>query len=246
MARDLITAEALAKALNVSVETIWRYTRENRIPFKKLGTKQYRYDLSDVTRVLSEAVVAEREPERKAGSKKYTYQDYLELPEEPGYRHEILDGVLIREPSPSVPHQRTSRRLQRILEDYFCEVDPEGEVFDAPLDVTLDDTTVVQPDIFYVSGEQRALVEYARVDGAPALIIEILSPSTDRKDRFKKMHIYQRAKVQHYWLVNPDDKSLECFAVRDGLYMLVASGTGEDTVKHPGFEGLTIDLKSLW
>jgi excisionase family DNA binding protein len=246
MTHDLITAETLAGALNLSVETIWRYTRENKIPFIKLGTRQYRYNLSDVIGALSGSIVREKEPEYKAGGKKYTYQDYLELPEEPGYRYEVLDGELIREPSPNVPHQRSSRRLQRILEDYFWQVDPEGEVFCAPLDVTFHDTTVVQPDIFYVSGEQKAIVEYARVNGPPALVIEILSPSTSSKDRFKKMHIYQCVRVQHYWLVNPDEKSLECFSLNDGVYELVASGTDEEIVKHPGFEGLTVDLKGLW
>ncbi len=83
-------------------------------------------------------------------ARKLTYEDYLEIPEEPGYRFEILDGMLIKEPSPSVIHQRASRKLQRILEDYFEETDPEGDVFDAPLDVTPLEFNVVQPDLFYV------------------------------------------------------------------------------------------------
>lgn len=245
--KDLITAQALARALDLSVETIWHYTREGKIPYLELCGRQYRYNLSAVIGALSGTAVREKEsPYKIDAAKKYTYQDYLELPEEPGYRYEILDGELIKEPSPNVPHQRASRRLQRILEDYFWQVDPAGEIFNAPLDVTFDDFNVVQPDIFYVAGEQKGIVEHARVDGSPALVVEVLSPSTTRKDRLRKMQIYQRSAIKHYWLVNPEEKTLECFSLRDDLYTLVACGMENESVEHPDFPGLSIDLKALW
>lgn len=245
--KELITAQVLAEALDFSVETIWKYTRENKIPYVELGSRQYRYRLADVIKTLASSAVEEKsfmyetEP-----TKRYTYKDYLDLTDEPGFRFEILEGVLIKEPSPSVMHQRVSRRLQRILEDYFCEKDPEGEIFDAPLDVTFLDITVVQPDLFYVSGEQKQIVKEARIDGAPTLVVEILSPSSSRKDRLQKLRIYQDALVQHYWLVNPDEKTLESFSLRDGAYALVATGMDDDVVSHPNFAGLSIELEVLW
>ncbi|HQE24347.1 MAG TPA: Uma2 family endonuclease [Syntrophomonadaceae bacterium] len=245
--KDLITAQTLAKALDLSVETIWRYTRENKIPYIELGKRQYRYKLDEVIKALQGNTIADNASTYEAKpSKKLTYQDYLQIPEEPGYRFEILDGVLIKEPSPSVIHQRVSRNLLRILEDYFREADTEGEVFYSPLDVTPLDYNVVQPDIFYVASDQQSIVKDTHVDGAPKLVLEILSPSTHRKDRLKKMQIYQRAGVQHYWLVDPENKTLESFALRDGLYALVASGMDEEVVEHPDFAGLSIDLKALW
>lgn len=245
--KKLITAQSLAEALDLSVETIWRYTREKKIPCVELGNKQYRYKLDDVIRALTDATVQEKAAEYKTEpAKKLTYKDYLELPEEPGYRFEILDGLLIKEPSPNVLHQRVSRRLQRILEDYFWEVDPLGEIFNAPLDVTFHDVTVVQPDLFYVSGEQKQIVKDARIDGPPILVVEVLSPSGSRKDRLQKLRIYQGAQVQHYWLVNPEEKTLECFSLRNGVYALVAAGMDEDIVEHPSFTGLAIALKNLW
>ncbi len=245
--KELITALALAEALDLSVETIWRYTRENKIPYVELGSRQYRYKLDDVIRALSGSAVRENPACYDAEpTKKYTYQDYLELPEEPGYRFEILEGILVKDPSPSVMHQRVSRRLQRILEDYFWEVDPEGEIFNAPLDVTFDDTTVVQPDLLYVPGEQKKIVKEARIDGPPTLVVEVLSPFSIRKDRVRKLRIYQDAGVQHYWIVHPEEKLLECFSLRDGLYALVAGGMEGDIVEHPDFAGLSINLKALW
>ena len=85
-----------------------------------------------------------------------------------------------------------------------------------------------------------------RIDGSPVLVVEILSPSSARKDRLQKMRIYQKAEVKHYWLVDPKEKTLECFALHDGVYALVASGMEEETVEHPDFAGLSIPLKSLW
>lgn len=244
--KELITAQSLADALDLSVETIWKYTRENKIPYIELGSKQYRYKLADVISALTGSVRENAALYKTEPHKKYTYQDYLELPEEPGYRFEILEGMLVREPSPNVRHQRVSRRLQRILEDYFAQADPEGEIFDAPLDVTFHDITVVQPDLFYVSGEQKQLVKEARIDGPPTLVVEVLSPSSTRKDRLQKLRIYQKAQVQHYWLVNPEEKTLECFSLRDGTYALVATGMDEDVVEPPDFTGLSIALETLW
>ena len=243
---SLITAQMLAKELNLSVETIWRYTREQRIPFVELSGRQYRYQLSEVLKALSGEVrerVVEYSPD---GSKKITYEDYCALPEEPGYRFEVLDGLLVKEPSANVPHQRVSRRLQRLLEDYFLAVDPAGEVFDAPLDLTLGKYTVVQPDLFYVSSQQKELVLHARVDGAPTLVVEILSPSSLRKDRLQKMRIYQNASVPHYWIVDPEEKTMECYCLSGGLYTLVAGGMDSEELSHPSLPGLKLPLSALW
>ena len=245
--KELITAHVLAEALDLSVETIWRYTREKKIPYIELGNKQYRYKLPDVIRALNNSTVQEKKaPYKTHPDKMFTYHDYLELPEEPGCRFEVLEGILIKDPSPNVIHQRVSRRLQRILEDYFWEVDPEGEIFNAPLDVTFHDITVVQPDLFYVSGKQKDIVKDTRIDGAPTLVVEVLSPSNFRKERLQKMRIYQKAQVQHYWIVDPEENTLECFSLRDSMYTLALMGMEEDIVEHPDFEGLSIELKSLW
>lgn len=247
--KDLITARDLAEKLGLSVETIWRYTRENKIPYLELGNRQYRYVLDDVINALSNH--PENEVVRETGAdyqskKPFTYEDYLKLPEETGCQFEVLEGYLIKEPSPNVTHQRVSRRLQRILEDYFMEIDPEGEVFDAPLDVTFSDITVVQPDLLYIAGSQKEIIKENRIDGSPELVVEILSPYNPRKDRLQKMRIYQKAGVKHYWIVDPMDRTLQCYALYGDNYAIVASGMDEDTVEHPDFVNLSIPLGKLW
>ena len=242
---DLITAQVLADTLGLCVETIWRYTRSDRIPYVRLGERQYRYNLNEVMQTLS-GVVKEKNQDYQTEAKTYTYQDYLTLPEEPGFRYEVLEGQLIKEPSPNLLHQRISRELGFILISYFRQVDPQGEIFDAPLDVTFQDITVVQPDILYVNGNQLEILKKTRIDGAPTLTVEIISDSSRRKDRVQKLQIYQKAGVQHYWLVNPQDKTFECFVLKDGVYSLVVIETDDNVLDHPDFPGLAIPLAELW
>ncbi|MFU8794502.1 MAG: Uma2 family endonuclease [Dethiobacteria bacterium] len=245
--QDLITAHQLAAELNLSVDTIWRYSREKKIPHVELNGKQYRYRLADVLRALSGTQVNESTTEYNSGSgRKMTYADYCTLPEEPGYRYEVLDGVLVRDPSPNVPHQHAITELYVILREYFMKKDQEGKIFLAPLDVTLDQHNVIQPDLFYIPGSGKKMIKFERIDGKPVLVVEVISPSSGRKDRFQKMNIYQKNEIKHYWLLDPDQKTLECFELRDGLYSMVVGGMENDIVEHPTFNGLKIDLNLLW
>lgn len=246
MAKDLITAQALADALDLSVETIWRYTRNNKIPYVTLGERQYRYNLQEVVAILTGKEVRERKVEYISSPEKFTYQDYLKLPEEQGYRYEVLSGELIKEPTPLVMHQRVSRELGFLLLVHFRQFHPLGEIFFAPLDLTLGDFTVVQPDILYISGEQRDIIKETRIDGAPLLAVEIISESSRRKDRLRKRQIYQEAGIQHFWLVDPYEKTLECLTLRDGEYILAASGMDDATITPPDFPGLSIPLAEIW
>ncbi len=132
------------------------------------------------------------------------------------------------------------------MEDYFRVHHPEGELFIAPLDVILADTTVIQPDLFFVSGGQKEMVKDTHIAGAPQLVIEIISPSTGSRDRVQKASIYKNAGVQHYWLVNPGEKTLECFALRGGDYYLAAAGLDRELLKHPHYPDLAVDLAALW
>lgn len=110
-----------------------------------------------------------------------TYEDYCRFPDD-GKRYEILDGQIHIPPSPSTPHQYASKRLHRILEDYF-ETTPSRLVFDAPLDVILADDDVVQPDLLVV---ERTQISKRGIEGPPLVLVEILSPSRIEYDRLTK------------------------------------------------------------
>lgn len=236
----LITAQELADSLSLSVDTIWRYTREKRIPYVEIGKKQYRYNKQNVLKALSMAKEGSAPYQDK---KRLTYADYARLPEEPGFRYEIIDGVLLRDPSPSFHHQRVSRRLQRIIEDYINKVDPLGEVFNAPLDLSLAEHTVVQPDLLYLPGSRPA--QNDPIDVVPELVVEVISPSTGKKDRVLKLNHYQASGILHYWIVDPEESFIEAYELRDGHYVSIArSHTG--TFSHPGFPGLSFVIEVLF
>ena len=106
----------------------------------------------------------------------YTYQDYLELPDDRN-RYEILEGELIMGPAPITIHQRISRKIGKQV-DYFVESNNLGEIFYAPYDVIFDETNIVQPDLLFISNENKNILTEKNIQGAPHLIIEILSPTT--------------------------------------------------------------------
>lgn len=262
--------------LQVSVETIWRYTRTKRIPFVQLANRKYRYVSNDVLAALGHITndntapdhtalnpidssqpipqAGEAEEKYQAGhiqicpdkERLFTYNDYLQLPDEECFSYEVLDGKLIREPAPTVQHQRVSRRLQFALISYLSAHDPEGEVLDAPIDVTLSDINVCRPDLIYISGKNRGIVEEKRINGAPHLVVEILSPSTRAKDRIRKRRIYERAEVPHYWIVDPADKVMEAYALTNGAYVLRSSACEDEQFAHADFPGFTLSLTDLW
>jgi Uma2 family endonuclease len=243
----LFTAQELGEILNLSVETIWRYTRQKKILTIELGEKQYRYEKEAVLAALAGGNLSVKE-EGSVSAKQgdYTYEDYLKLPEEPGYRFEILEGFLVKEPSPSMHHQRLSRELGRRLMTFFDDYDPEGELFFAPLDVTLTISNVVQPDILFISGSRREIMRQERIDGPCDLVVEIMSPTNRRKDRLRKMEIYRKAGIPHYWIVDPEENTLETFKLKDESYTLVFVGGPGDKFTHPDFPGLDLDLERVF
>ena len=243
----LLTAQELAEILSLSVDTIWRYTRQKKIPVVELGEKQYRYKKEAVLAVLAMGGLSVKE-EHPVYSKQggYSYDDYLQIPEEPGYRFEILKGVLVKEPSPSMQHQRVSRELGYQLFIFFKSFDPEGELFSAPLDVTLTASNVLQPDLLFVSDARKEIMRDERIDGPCDLVVEIISPTSRRKDRLNKMEIYRQAGIPHYWLADPEEQTMEAFMLKNGSYALIAAGGPGDKFTHPEFPGLDLDLDQIF
>ncbi len=141
-----------------------------------------------------------------------TYDDLLLLPED-GLRHELIDGEHYVSPSPNVRHQRIAGRLFLALGSWL-EEHPVGEVFIAALDVVFDPHNVVVPDVLFVSATRPELVVERHVRGAD-LVIEVLSPSSHRRDETLKRGLYEREGVKEYWIVDPEHDRIRVF-VREG------------------------------
>jgi Uma2 family endonuclease len=178
------------------------------------------------------------------GRIRLTYEDYVELPDD-GRRYEILDGDLEATPSPTTVHQRVSRRLLRLLDDHVTEHEL-GEIFDAPTDVILANTTIVVPDLVFISAARASIVTRRAIEGAPDLIVEILSDSTARRDRTRKATLYARTGVPHYWLVDPDERVMDTYAKGQRRYRRTGRYGGTETFRSVPFPDLTIDLRAIW
>ncbi|MBI2264963.1 MAG: Uma2 family endonuclease [Armatimonadetes bacterium] len=137
---------------------------------------------------------------------KFTYQDYLLMPDD--RRYELIEGDLRMVPAPNEAHQRVSKKIEFRLIQSLEEVG-SAYVYDAPVDVVFSDETAVQPDILVISKERKNIITKEHIRGAPDLIIEILSPHSLERDRIIKKKLYGKFGVREYWIVDPESQSIE-------------------------------------
>lgn len=123
-----------------------------------------------------------------------------------GNRYEVVWGELFVTPSPIKAHQRIVRRLLVALSEY-CAREEVGEPFTSPADISWSIDSLVQPDVFVIAPE-HADDEWPAVRRL-RLVIEVLSPSTARRDRFQKRKLYQANGVEMLWLVDPERRLVE-------------------------------------
>jgi Uma2 family endonuclease len=178
------------------------------------------------------------------GRIRLTYEDYVELPDD-GRRYEILDGDLEVTPSPTTTHQRVSRKLEHILDDYVT-THGLGEIFDAPTDVILANTTITVPDLLFVAAPRATIITKRAIEGPPDLIVEILSPTTARRDRTRKASLYFRFGVSYYWLVDPEERILETYERGKRRYRRTARHAGATVAHAAPFADLALDLAKVW
>jgi Uma2 family endonuclease len=177
-----------------------------------------------------------------------TASEYLQMPET-NQRTELLDGLLTIygedavSPAPVNEHQRLVRRSSRVVEDLI----PNGEVFTAPTDVHFDELNVVQPDIFWVAENSQCVeVDGKYWYGAPELIIGVLSPGTERKDRGQKFRLYQKYGVREYWLVSRSESFIEVYNWIDGVFIQQGVYGSEDTFVSPVLGNKIVDVKLIF
>jgi Uma2 family endonuclease len=173
-----------------------------------------------------------------------TYDDYCLLPNDRN-RYEILDGDFFVTPAPRVNHQRISRRLLRFLDDHVL-ANNLGEIFAAPIDVILAPTTVVQPDLIFIAHDRAHIITERAIEGAPTLVVEILSPTTQQIDRVTKAQLYAKYGVPHYWLIDPDQHVIEAYGLSGEQYNLVTRVQDADLFTSSVFPGLSIQISDLW
>ena len=137
-----------------------------------------------------------------------TWRDVQQMPDD-GNRYEAIAGELHVTPAPKTRHARVSKRLQYAL-DRLLERPGLGEIFVAPFGVEFPASGEgVQPDLLFVANDRRGIIAEAGVVGAPDIVVEILSPSTAGRDRTIKLRLYERQGVRQYWIVDPDENTVD-------------------------------------
>ena len=180
---------------------------------------------------------------------KYTLADCLAWEE--GTRGEIIDGEAVMMAPPSTAHQLISmelaRQLANFLEGRKCRVLPAPfavRLFERAGDKPEDVQTVVEPDISVVCDSAK-LDKYG-CRGAPDLVVEVLSPSTQRHDRLVKLDLYQRAGVREYWIVSPEEQTVQVLLLRSGLLLPHELYGPEDIAKVNVLEGSFVELSKVF
>lgn len=173
-----------------------------------------------------------------------TYDQYCLLPED-GKQYEVIDGELFMTPAPKPRHQMIVLRLAEELSGH-ARKNSLGKVFIAPVDVLMDRHTVVQPDALFISQPRLAIVGEEAIEGAPDLVVEVLSPSTFYKDLRKKMPAYSQFGVQEYWIVDPETQSIERHARRDDKLQLAQKFSSGETLESVLLPGLQLPVSDVF
>jgi Uma2 family endonuclease len=176
----------------------------------------YRGKAYEYTMGMNEDAQMVREAAFSYGSKKqgeYTLEDYYALPEE--RRVELIDGMIYDMASPRTVHQDIAAYIHISFYDYIRREKKPCKVFEAPMDVQLccDQRTMVQPDVMVICDRNK--IKGFGIYGAPDFVLEVLSPSTRRKDMTIKLQKYLEAGVREYWIIDPYKKILITYDFTD-------------------------------
>jgi Uma2 family endonuclease len=175
--------------------------------------------------------------------KKYTADDYMMLEE--GAPFQLINNELIMSPSPNSFHQAIAVRLSQSILNFLDGIDKEGYVAQS-MDVVFDVDNVFQPDVLYVCEERVDAIVEERVEGAPDLAIEILSPSNAYYDLRQKKEIYEKYGVKEYIIIDPILKNAELFILKEGTYSLHQKAQKNEFLNSTVLPGFSLDLSKLF
>ena len=173
----------------------------------------------------------------------YTYADYALLPE--GAPYQLIGGKLVMTPAPTTHHQAISTRLLGEFLFFMAGKDL-GMIYHAPIDVYFGEKETYQPDIIFIARDRFHIIEAAMINGAPDLVVEILSPSTGYYDLKKKARTYARHGVREYWVADPEDKSIEVYKGQEEKFTLNQRIEEEGQIKSLVLDGLEVEVRDVF
>ncbi len=178
-----------------------------------------------------------------AGPGLATVADYRATPE--GGRYQLINGEIVMAPSPSRYHQEIVVNLVLLLETHVRS-QGMGRIFAAPFDVHLGEHDVLQPDLVFVSSEQRAILADDGAHGGPALVVEVISPSSAHLDKTYKREVYAAAGVGEYWLIDPHLRQIHVYEFARDRAKPVRLVDEDETFESPSLPGLAISAAAVF
>lgn len=182
-------------------------------------------------------------------TKKMTYPEYraMEFEDTDNFQYELLNGEIVKKASPTVQHQRISMRLIATFLRYISD-HPVGEIFHAPLDVVLNDFNSPQPDVIFIRNERRNIIDEHEqvIMGTPDLLVEIISTGSIKRDRIEKKDLYEQFGVAEFWIVDPNNRSVEVYQLTENRYKVFAFAAESGKVQSSVFSGFELDVAEIF
>jgi Uma2 family endonuclease len=195
-----------------------------------------------------------QEAKMETQSRQLTYKEYLHLPES-NQRYEIVEGELRMAPSPTVRHQKLVRRISNLLDEFVSRLNL-GVVLLAPIDVVIEKNPLHtrQPDVFYLSNERITAAGYSqneldllsRLEMAPDLVVEVLSPNESRRDMKDKLNDYHKIGVKECWLLSDEAETVEVVDLSGGDIMVLALYGIESHLTSKLFSNFSLEIKEIF
>lgn len=177
---------------------------------------------------------------------KLTYDEFQTLPRDGSKRFELIEGEVFMTPSPNTKHQTAAANLHLAL-GLFVRERSLGRVFFAPYDIVFSKWTALEPDLLFIRKERLSIITEANVQGAPDLVIEILSPSNKAYDRETKLRAYEKAGLPEIWYLDPEDQTAEVLNLGgDGRYVGTAKLSGNAPIVSKALPGLSLALDRVF
>ena len=170
----------------------------------------------------------------------------MEFPDSDPFLYELINGILVRRSAPSGEHQHVQSELFYQLM-HFVSQKKLGRVYSSPTSAILSEEDAPQPDLIYLSKEKMNLFDPERgIRGAPDMVVEIILPSSYKRDHYDKKELYQKYGIPEYWIVDPSNHSIEILVLKNNEYVLHAFGIDGEKIASHIVEGFTLEVESVF
>lgn len=170
--------------------------------------------------------------------------EYLAMPEGAPY-YQFINGDAIEMPAPILLHQKIIRRLLQHIGNFVDEY-RLGELYGSPVDVYFSEKNYFEPDVVFISNERSYLMTEKNIQGAPDLVVEVLSPSTGYYDLSHKKMVYEQEGVREYWLIYPDERRVEVLQNTDNGFIVDNQARTSGIVRSSVLEGFSLDIATIF